>query len=129
MDIQLKHIGFRTADIAKAKDFYVKILGLEFIEEMGDNFFAVKSGGIRFSFFGGYKRTVPLEEDNERLSVIFQTGDIVKLKEDLLAKGIRLFQDIIEAPGFMKFISVEDPDGNIIHFGEYLRDPLLPETK
>jgi hypothetical protein len=42
----------------------------------------------------------------------------------LVTNGLTLAQDIVEAPGFMRFFTVEDPDANVIHIAEYLRDPL-----
>jgi hypothetical protein len=42
----------------------------------------------------------------------------------LQKKGLHFPEGIKEAPGFIKFISTKNPDGNIIEIGEYLREPV-----
>ena len=122
MDLEIKHLIFWSADINKAKDFYVEKLGLEILES-AEHFFAVKCGDIRFSFFEGAK-IFDNKDDSTGVSIIFKTNDLQSTKAALISKDIILFEDITEAPGFMKHFSVKDPDGNLVFFGEYLKDPL-----
>lgn len=58
------------------------------------------------------------------MQIILRTDNIEAAKAELVGNGITLAQDIVEAPGFMRFFTIEDPDGNVIHVGQYLRDPL-----
>lgn len=124
MNLRCQHIGFNISDVKASKDFYIDKLGLKLIDEKGENFFAAKAGDVRFSFFGGAVKQPTPPDDASGMSIILRTDNINEAKETVLSKGITLIQDIAEAPGFMKWISIEDPDGNIVHIGEYLTNPL-----
>ena len=122
MDLKCEHIGFNVSDVKAMKDFYTNKLELELLDSQ-ENFFAVRSGNVRFSFFGGAVK-YPLNDDSTGMSMILRTNNIADTREKIVSKGINLSMDITEAPGFMKFISFEDPEGNPVHIGEYLADPL-----
>jgi len=96
------------------KDFYVNKLGLELIEEF-DSFFAVKAGNVKFSFGGGYKKNA---KDNDTVSIVLllSTDNIVKTRDTLIEKGINLVSEITDEGGY-KYITIKDPDGNLIHIG------------
>ena len=115
------HLTILCSDISRMKEFYVAKLGLEVLEDF-PKVMAVRAGEVRFSFF------VSEEEfaKQNRVQIILRTSDINKAKEQLLNAGVEPLEDIIEAPNFMKFITIGDPDGNIVYVGEYLRDPLAP---
>jgi hypothetical protein len=58
------------------------------------------------------------------MRLVLRTEDLEATMRALEAHDIALLEGIVEAPGFFKFITLQDPDGNIIHIGEYFRDPL-----
>jgi predicted enzyme related to lactoylglutathione lyase len=122
MNLKCEHIGFNVADLKSMKEFYVDKLGLELLDEKG-NFFAVRAGDVRFSFFGGSVK-YPVKDDSTGMSVILRTDNIKETRDMIVNNGIKLVMDITEAPGFMRFISFEDPENNAVHIGEYLADPL-----
>lgn len=122
MKFELKHLSYNVSDLNATKDFYLNKLGFELLNG-NEHFFAAKLGNIRFSFFPGAKK-YPIADDAAGMGIILAVEDIQKTKEFITDKGINLLNDIVEAPGFMKFFSVEDPDGNIVHFGEYLTQPV-----
>ncbi len=122
MDLKCEHIGYNVSDLKAMKEFYVDKLGLELLDEKG-NFFAVRAGDVRFSFFGGAAK-YPQKDDSTGISVILRTDNIAGARDKIVSNGIKLNMDITEAPGFMKFISFEDPENNSVHVGEYLADPL-----
>jgi predicted enzyme related to lactoylglutathione lyase len=104
------------------KKFYIDKLGLE-LQEEDEHFFAAAAGAVRFSFFEGAKK-YPINEDASGMSIVLRCYDITATRNELVTRGIKLLGDIEEAPGFMKYITLEDPDNNIIHIGEYLREPV-----
>jgi predicted enzyme related to lactoylglutathione lyase len=127
MNLEIQHIEVHVSSLENAKDFYVTKLGLNIIEETPTlNQFSVKAGGVRVSIFAGYQKNIDANENITSTHIIFKTDDIVKVKNDLINKGVQLKGDIFEAPGFLKCITTADPDGNIIEIAEYLRDPLKP---
>jgi len=118
MKFELKHLSYNVSDLKASKDFYVNKLEFDELDST-EHFFAAKTGNIRFSFFPGAKK-YPIADDAAGMGIILAVDNIQEAKEFIMGNGISLLNDIVEAPGFMKFFTVEDPDGNIIHFGEYL---------
>ncbi len=123
MKFECKHLSYSVSDKKAMKEFYADKLELELLDD-GPHFFAVRAGDVRFSFFAGGKR-YSIADDSAGMGIVLKTDDVFKAKEFITSKQIILLSDIIEAPGFMKFFTLEDPDGNIIHIGEYLADPFL----
>ncbi len=123
MNLKCQHLSYSCADINAMKKFYIENLELELLDD-GKHFFAARAGDVRFSFFVGGKK-YPIADDSAGMGIILRTDDVNAAKENMVSKGITLLNDIVEAPGFMKFFTLEDPDGNIVHIGEYLSDPFL----
>jgi catechol 2,3-dioxygenase-like lactoylglutathione lyase family enzyme len=126
MDFKCKHLSYSVSDVNSMREFYVDKLGLEMLDN-GQNFFAVRAGDVRFSFFAGGKK-YPIADDSTGMGIILATENVSDAKAHVTSQGIALLNDIIEAPGFMKFFTMEDPDGNIVHVGEYLADPFLKKV-
>jgi catechol 2,3-dioxygenase-like lactoylglutathione lyase family enzyme len=112
------HISVRCSDIERSIDFYTHKLGLELLHRW-PKMFAVRAGEIRISVFQSDEIST-----TGNIEIILRTNDIESAKTRLVTNGLTLAQDIVEAPGFMRFFTVEDPDANVIHIAEYLRDPL-----
>jgi catechol 2,3-dioxygenase-like lactoylglutathione lyase family enzyme len=123
MDLKCQHISFNVSDIEAMKDFYVNTLGMELLDDK-PNFFAARAGDVRFSFFGGANKRNNFDDNEVGTGFVLRTDNIEKIRDELVKKGVPMLNDIVTAPGFMKFITIEDPDNNIIHIGEYLADPL-----
>ena len=113
------HLVIQTPDIARARAFYIEKLGLTLLGG-GEHYFAARAGELRLSFFPSNEAPV----GPGRIAVILRTDDVDAEFKRLTTSGIEAPDGIIEAPGFMRFFSFEDPDGNVVHIGEYLRDPL-----
>ncbi len=123
MKFECKHLSYSCADIKAMKEFYADKLGLELLDN-GEHFFAVRAGDVRFSFFAGGKK-YPIADDSAGMGIILKTDNVNDARAFVLSKDITLLNDIVEAPSFMKFFTLEDPDGNIVHIGEYFADPFL----
>jgi predicted enzyme related to lactoylglutathione lyase len=117
------HFGLNVRDLPAAKRFYCEQLGLPILQETpAINLLAVRAGEVRLSIFGG--RT---DSDGPGPSqIILATGDLNAAIADLESRGVKIDGAPKEAPGFMRFVYVSDPDGNAIGIVEYLRDPLAP---
>jgi catechol 2,3-dioxygenase-like lactoylglutathione lyase family enzyme len=59
---------------------------------------------------------------------VYRTDDIARTAAELRTRGIPLDggdeHGIHEAPGFIRYVVLHDPEGNRIEIGQYLRDPL-----
>ena len=106
------------SNIERSFDFYTNKLGLPLLHRW-PKMFAVRAGEIRISVFQSEEVA-----SSGNIEIILRTDDIETAKAAMINSGVILAQDIIEAPDFMRFFTVEDPDGNVIHIGQYLRDPL-----
>ena len=124
MEIGCRHIMLNASDLERAKDFYLSKLGCPLLEDSG-HMFAFRAGDVRFSVFGGGKK-LSLDEDGPNASVIFCTEDVEPSVTELRAKGVCFEGEIQDAPGFMKFIVMLDPDNNMHYLGQYSSDPLAP---
>lgn len=112
------HITILCSDIERAHEFYVDKLGLALLARW-PRMIAVRAGDVRFSI----SQSDEIAKDGN-VNVILRTDDVEAARDTLQSRGVTLLEDIIEAPNFMRFFTLEDPDANIIHVGQYLRDPL-----
>ena len=125
MNLKIQHVEVHVSSLAIAKEFYVAKLGLEVLEEIpAINLMALRAGGVRISVFGGFERDLERDPKKAAVHFVFRTDDIEATYELLKSRGIIFNTGITEAPGFVKFLTTYDPDGNKIEFGQYLRDPL-----
>lgn len=123
MELRLQHAVVRVSSIAEAKDFYLKKLGLEVLEEAA-NFFAAKSGNVRLSFFEGYEKTDNSVEVKTGVSLIFRVANLDDARKEFESKGILFIGDVIDIPDFHKFLEFEDPSGNVLFLAEYHKEPV-----
>jgi predicted enzyme related to lactoylglutathione lyase len=112
------HVTISCSDIEQAHEFYVNRLGLTLLNRW-PRMISVRAGEVRFS----------ISESNEiakegNVNIILRTDDIEAAKSTLESRSVTLLEDIVEAPNFMRFFTTQDPDHNIIHIAQYLRDPL-----
>lgn len=112
------HLTILCSDIERSFDFYVNKLGLTLLMRW-PKMFAVRAGEVRFSV----SQSDEIAKDGNP-QIILRTDDIEAAKVAVTKNGVDLLQDIVEAPNFMRFFTMQDPAGNIIHIGQYLRDPL-----
>lgn len=118
MNLTCNHLTCVTGDATAAKDFYIDKLGLELLDDHG-KFFSARAGEVRLSFFESSEM-----RGDGNMRIVLRTQDLDATASELAAKGINLLEEVVEAPGFFKFITLGDPDGNVVHIGEYFRDPL-----
>ncbi len=124
MEIDSCHFGIHVHSLAEAHEFYVETLGFEILQHIpAINLLAVKAGNIRISIFADRAAHEIGVAANAGGQIIFRTSSLAATIDALKNAGMEI-PSIQEAPGFMKFISLRDPSGNLIEIAEYLRDPL-----
>lgn len=124
MDLEVQHVEIHVSSLENARVFYSGMLGLELLDDVPDlDMFAVRAGGVRLSVFGGYE---PLSGADRACGshVIFRVPDLAMAIRELSDRGVVFTGDVLEAGDFMRDIATRDPDGNVVEFAEYLRDPL-----
>ena len=123
MNLRLQHAVIRVTSITRAKEFYLRKLGMEVLEET-KNFFAANGGGVRLSFFEGYDKAENGEDVKTGISLIFRVDSLDNAIAEAKKNDIKLNGEIIDIPNFHKFQEFEDPDGNIFYFAEYHVEPV-----
>lgn len=110
-------------DLTAARHFYVEQLGLPVLQETAAiNLLAVRAGSARLSIFGD--RTDMGGKELSQLTL--GTENIDATIAELRTHGIAVAGTPIEATGFMRFVTIYDPEGNTVGIAQHLRDPLAP---
>ena len=119
------HFEIHVHSLHAAQAFYVDTLGLEVLQSMPEiKLLAVKAGAVRLSIFEDAKAADIEAACLSGGHVIFRTDDLIKTITALQSKGVSV-GGVSEAPGFMRYIQLHDPSGNVIEIAQYLRDPLM----
>ena len=121
MTLTTCHFELSVSDLDRARAFYVGGLGLEVLDEVpAIGLLAVRAGGVRLSMFADPDARAGTAH------VVFRTDDLDETVRVLGDRGVTFAGDIQLAPGFCRFVAAADPDGNLVEFAQYLRDPLRP---
>ena len=109
-------------DIDRAKRFYEETLGLRSLDEMGDDFLMLKSGGTTVNVYKSQ-----FAGSNKATALTFDVDDIDAEVRELKGKGVTFEHydvegltpegDIYSGEG-MKTAWFKDPDGNILSLVE-----------
>ena len=108
-------------DLGVARQFYEKTLGLEFVEQEGEDMLIFRSGKARFSVYRSrYAGT------NQATALHWEVKDLDAEVRELKSRGIRFEHydlpgmkregDLHIAEGF-RTVWFKDPDGNILNVG------------
>ncbi len=123
MTFTSSHFGLHVRDLASARRFYVDQLGLTVLQDTPSmRLLAVRAGDVRLSIFGDRTDT----SGEGPCQIILATENLNAAITELEQRGLSPIHPPVEAPGFMTFVNILDPDGNRIGIVEYLRDPLAP---
>ena len=111
-----------VSDIGRAKQFYSSKLGLEPGDEMGDEFFMLRSGNTTLNVYRS-----EFAGTNKATALTFDVDDIDREVRELKDKGVTFEHydvegltpegDIYRGEG-MKTAWFKDPDGNILSLVE-----------
>lgn len=105
-----------VSDIAKTKQFFVETLGMKIMEDNAQyGWLEIQGtdGGARIGV-GACTSQGPLKPGNNAV-ISLTVDDILATKKMLETKNITILGDIVEVPGQVKLLLIQDPDGNLIH--------------
>lgn len=106
-----------TADMTKAKDFFVNKLGLTISQDSSEHgWMELKAEDNNFLLGVGASKegsdcSGPIKPGHNAV-LTMTVENIVTAKAALIAKGIALDGDIVEIPGHVKMLSFKDTDNN-----------------
>lgn len=125
MKLDTCHVEVHVHSLDAAHEFYVGKLGFEVLQHApAINLLAVQAGNIRISIFADVAQADVVASTRAGSHIIYRTPDLDATINALRKAGVDLPEKISEAPGFMKYISIHDPSGNLLEIAQYLRDPL-----
>jgi len=114
---KLLMLGVAVSDMPKAKEFYVEKLGLEVTQDYrqdDDTWYmslTLPEGGVTINLT--FTRHGDIKPGN--VGIYFASSDVVAAHKELSDKGVKVseVQDDLYGPGSgVKFINLQDPDGN-----------------
>jgi len=124
---ELNHVSITVTDVAKAREFYTDVLGLEEIPRPAFNF-----PGIWYSLGNGLSLHIILNDELvrpavEREKILARYAHFALWTEDADATAKRIEElglpcrDVVSGPTGLRQVFVKDPDGNMI---ELVHHPL-----
>ena len=112
----LDHVYYWTADMERAVRFYRDVVGLRLLRREGDSWALFDSAGPRFAVHG-------LVEGHAvsagGATAVFVVQDLDEARHTLEERGVRFHDHAGEVPGYARFASFSDPDGNTVQVIEY----------
>ncbi len=118
--VSLSWVG--VGDINQSKEFFVNTLGLSVFEEQAEYGWLEVRGAQGGNVLGiGKADAASGMPKGVNAVVTFVVDAYEQAKEELSAKGIKLFGEVAGYPGVPRMICFKDPDGNTFQ--------LVEETK
>ena len=119
---ELNHVSITVTDVAKAREFYTGLLGLEEIPRPAFNF-----PGIWYSLGNGLSLHIILNDELVRPAVerekilaryahfALWTEDADQCASKIAELGLPV-RDVVSGPTGLRQIFIKDPDGNMVEF-------------
>ena len=112
----IDHVYYWTEDMERAVRFYRDVLGLELLRREGDSWAQFDGGAIRFALHGAVHGR-PVSPGGA--TAVFEVDDLDGARRALEERGVRFEDHVGEVPGYARFASFSDPDGNQVQIIEY----------
>lgn len=120
----IDHIVLTTSNLEACLKFYGELLGLEVVHR--DGRYALHFGSSKINIHTRPAEFLPAARHPQAGSLdicLVADGPIEEIRQELLAKGISLEQDVVErhgAMGKMKSMYLRDLDGNLVEICSYI---------
>jgi predicted enzyme related to lactoylglutathione lyase len=113
----LDHVYYWTSDMERAVRFYRDVLGLRLVRQDGDSWALFEADGSRFALHGVVDGH-PVAPGGA--TAVFSVDDLDRARLTLEGRGARFHERGGEVPGYARFASLSDPDGNTVQLIEYV---------
>jgi predicted enzyme related to lactoylglutathione lyase len=109
------HVWFWVADMDRAVAFYRDALGLPLRMRHEDAWAEFEAGAIRIGLHGAGEGSPP-----HGGTAVFRVDDLDLARASLQDRGVAFEDHLGEVPGYARYASFCDPDGNTMQLIEYL---------
>jgi predicted enzyme related to lactoylglutathione lyase len=109
------HVWFWVSDMDRAVAFYRDALGLPVRMRHEDAWTEFEAGGVRIGLHGAGEG--PAAHGG---TAVFLVDDLDLAKASLQERGVVFEDHLGEVPGYARYASFADPDGNSMQLIEYL---------
>jgi predicted enzyme related to lactoylglutathione lyase len=120
----IDHVWFWVRDMDRPVAFYGEALGLPMRMRHGDDWAEFDSGGTRIGLHGAGDATASAPHGG---TAVFVVDDLDLAKTALEERGVTFEDHLGEVPGYARYASFEDPDGNSMQIIEYRSGPPDPD--
>jgi len=107
------HLYYWTRDMDRAVAFYTDVVGLPLVRREGGEWAELDAGPIRFALHAT-DDTVPGSG-----TVVLRVDDLDEARWSLEQRGAAFDAYVGEVPGYARFATFRDPDGNPVQIIEY----------
>lgn len=112
----IDHVYVWVADLAAGVSFYRDVVGLDLLRREGDEWAEFAAGPIRLALHGSESPAA----GTGGATVVFRVPDLDAARWQLQERGAAFDEADGEVPGFARFATFRDPDGNALQLIEYL---------
>jgi catechol 2,3-dioxygenase-like lactoylglutathione lyase family enzyme len=112
----IDHVYYWTRDMDRAVAFYGDVLGLPLAHRAGNEWAEFQAGPVRLALHGTEEASVVPSG-----TVVFRVDHLDEARWALQQRGVNFDGHESEVPGFARFATFHDPDGNPLQLIEYLQ--------
>jgi catechol 2,3-dioxygenase-like lactoylglutathione lyase family enzyme len=104
-----------TKDMDASVRFYRDVLGLNLTAQYGEDWAEFDSGGTTVALHGTREGHAP---PTDGATVVFEVDDLEGTMNALRGRDVGFEGEVNEVPGYGRFVSFRDPDGNLLQIFE-----------
>jgi predicted enzyme related to lactoylglutathione lyase len=104
-----------TKDMDRSVAFYRDVLGLALRTRMGEDWTEFEVAGTTVALHGTREGHAPPQDG---ATIVFEVDDLEGTMTSLRAKDVAFEGEVNEVPGYGRFVSFRDPDGNLLQIFE-----------
>lgn len=112
---RVSNVHYWTKAMDASVSFYRDVLGLSFGVRSGDDWAEFDAGGTTVALHGTYEGHAP---PTDGATVVFEVEDLESEMRALAGRGVAFEGEVNEVPGYGRFVSFRDPDGNLLQMFE-----------
>lgn len=104
-----------TKDMESSVAFYRDVLGLDLKMQMGEDWAEFDVAGTTIALHGTREGHAPPQGG---ATIVFDVDELDRAMNALRGKGVAFEGQVAEVPGYGRFVSFRDPEGNLLQIFE-----------